>query len=476
MIWTNLHSGPSRSNPKSPATFTRSNNGRIVTKLGSDECSMGVDMGLSVHVTTTRLILSLCLACFGIGVSGAADAQPSTPQAVPQPRIDRTHTSDWIFAYKFNGADFPTNPVAQCRFGGTPQTDKGSQHYAATWSGVGTLVDQPGLIGSELSDPLGATFDEIYNGNLFFVAWNDQFDTHPSLPSCKDECPGPWGHSKGILAWDRNGSGLLLQVTTPSWPGAGSSSSARADEGNSLGCISKNNIKFAQHFLALRLTPTDTAAVLDALANASVATDPANPQLVRNGGPTPLQERVNRLGRLSPSTQPTDVVLSTGIRLISKPSLLHVPPWQFVSSMLGSIPLRTATWWSTPRIPTTEQGRLIICWRDDLAAPGRVEVALNGSWSGRTIGLGGAQNHAKIGVSLDPAQPLTIFGDLNQQGRLTGKCESSQNGRGGLFFVVRDPALHQSVSQLLTGATAPTTVPVANRKPRAANARTRQSR
>jgi hypothetical protein len=49
-----------------------------------------------------------------------------------------------------------------------------------------------------------------------------------------------------------------------------------------------------------------------------------------------------------------------------------------------------------------------------------------------------------------------IFGDMNQQGTLSGPpCESSQNGRGGLFFAVQYPQLFNSVRDLLQGQTAP---------------------
>jgi hypothetical protein len=45
---------------------------------------------------------------------------------------------------------------------------------------------------------------------------------------------------------------------------------------------------------------------------------------------------------------------------------------------------------------------------------------------------------------------------MNQQGSLSGPhCSSSQNGRGGLFFVVQDPQLFKSVQYLLQGETAP---------------------
>jgi len=35
-----------------------------------------------------------------------------------------------------------------------------------------------------ITDPLGATFDEIYHGDFHYVIWNDQFDGHPQLSGC----------------------------------------------------------------------------------------------------------------------------------------------------------------------------------------------------------------------------------------------------------------------------------------------------
>lgn len=63
-------------------------------------------------------------------------------------------------------------------------------------------------------------------------------------------------------------------------------------------------------------------------------------------------------------------------------------------------------------------------------------------------------NHAKVGVSTG-THAYAIFGDLNQQGKLSGNCHSSQNGRGGLFYVVEDGALAASVKDLLKGEKAP---------------------
>jgi hypothetical protein len=95
--------------------------------------------------------------------------------------------------------------------------------------------------------------------------------------------------------------------------------------------------------------------------------------------------------------------------------------------------------------------------------PGPVEIATTGNWNGTTIGLtGGASpdhNHAKIGVSISGDEHYAIFGDMNQQGSLSGpNCKSSQNGRGGLFYVVNNAELSSSVQGLINGKTAPTTL------------------
>jgi len=387
----------------------------------------------------------------------------ASASAAPWPMADEAHRSTWVFAYKFNVGTFPTVAPTTCLFGGVPEPDAGSQRYILASKTLPALRDGPGLIGTSTADPVGATFAKIYASGLNFVVWNDQFYLHPAIAGCGESCGGPWGHSKGVVAWDADGRGLVLQVTTPSWPGSGTSAAPRAGDGNTLGCVEDNNVKAAQHFFALRLSPADTAAVLDALANASVVTDISSPQLARIGGPPELQQRAARLGRRSTSVNLIDVTLSSGVRLISKPSRLHVPPWQMLSARLGGVPLRTATWWASPRIPTTIAGQTIICWRSDLGTPGAVEIATSGHWGTTAIGLkGGPQpdsNHAKIGVSLDPSRPLAIFSDLNQQGRLTSQCNSSQNGRGGLFFIVEDRTLHSAMTALLAGETAPLTVP-----------------
>ena len=159
------------------------------------------------------------------------------------------------------------------------------------------------------------------------------------------------------------------------------------------------------------------------------------------------------------STAATITKLSSGVQLISKPSKLLVPTWHLVSSLLGGQSLRAATWWSHPEIPSTTASTTIGCWDPSLKKPGAVEIATAGTWNGTPIGLEGVAkkdgNHAKIGVTTE-GHLYAIFGDMNQQGTLDGpNCKSSQNGRGGLFYVVDNKDLASSVADLIKGASGP---------------------
>jgi hypothetical protein len=337
------------------------------------------------------------------------------------------------------------------------------QQFAIASSDSKSLHSGSGCVGDTTGDPVGATFDEIYNGSFNYVVWNDQFYQDPTLTACgnSNSCSAPWGHSKGILAWSDAGNGVVMQVTTPDWPGAADEAHPRQEEGNTLGCTARDdNVLVSQHFFALRLTKDDVVKVLTALQNASVVTDPHNAQIVKNGGPADIDGLVAKLGLKSPSTAFTHDTLSTGVQLISKPSSLHVPPWQMVSSVLDGVSLRAATWWASPQIPSTTSSTAIECWDPSLSAPGAVEIATTGHFAGKTFGLKGIAtsdgNHAKIGVSTSGTHHYTIFGDMNQQGAISGTCKSSQNGRGGLFFVIDDVELSDGVKDLISGDSAPT--------------------
>lgn len=284
----------------------------------------------------------LVLSAFALTISGGVGCG-SRSYAVPPPPfplLSAQNPVDWWFAFKFNTVNFPgckAGAVRACQFGGQPQKYYSGfgQQFVYASSENEALQEGIDCLGDTLTDPVGATFDEMYNGDFNFVVWNDQFYNDPLIAGCNTYCDTPWGHSKGMLAWDNSGDGLVLQVTTPSWPAAGNKAFPRLTDGNTLGCVKDDNVLVSQQFFALRLTKADVLIVLQALANSSVVTDPANPQIVRNGGPADIQQLVSALGNLSTSHTAIVATLSSGVRLISKPSNLEVPPWQMVSALLG---------------------------------------------------------------------------------------------------------------------------------------------
>jgi hypothetical protein len=375
---------------------------------------------------------------------------------------------DWWFVFKLNSAIFPgcgTGATRACRFGGDVQSYKHfGQQFVFASSENPTLQQGTGCAGDTTDDPIGATFDEVYTNSFNYVIWNDQFYDDPDIKGCSESCGSPWGHSKGMLAWNDVGEGFVMQVTTPSWPAAGSEKTPRKTDGNTLGCVKDNDVQVSQHFFALKLTKDDLVSVLKALSNSSVVTDTTNSQIVHNGGPEDVQRLVANLGVKSASETFTSNKLSSGVVLISKPSRLNVPPWQMVSAILGGVPLRTATWWTTPEIESTTTSTTIACWSSTLSKPGPVDIATTGHWSGKEFGLTGGLgtnfNHAKIGISTSTNDHYSIFGDMNQQGTLSGtNCASSQNGRGGTFYVLTNPQLSVSLTGLISGGSAPTDAP-----------------
>jgi Deoxyribonuclease II len=389
----------------------------------------------------------------------------------PSPLLEEGHPVDWWFAFKLNVGVFPgcdANRQRVCRFGGGTNFLKGNvgQHFVYASSEDETLKGGSDCLGDEITDPVGATFDQVYNGTLNYVLWNDQFYGDPQIDkTCTlpgDNCPGPWAHSKGMIAWNDDGEGFVMQVTTPDWPGSGSPKNERS-RGNTLGCTVDNNVSYSQSFFALRLALPDVKKVLTALQRASIATSPDDPQIVRNGGPQDIQDLVSKLGHVIKDREVYRDKLSTGVTVLAKPSALHVPPWQMVSAILGSASLRVASWRGPKDYGSTRSSTDIECWDDSLGDPGTIEIATSGSWKKKSFSLNASGpkfdgNHAKIAVSIKDNNTYSIFGDMNEQGSLSGTtkdCGKSQNGRGGLFFVLDDPELHDSIADLIDGDSAP---------------------
>lgn len=384
---------------------------------------------------------------------------------------------DWWFAFKFNAATYPgeakTADELTGIFGGeledydhcSKEARKFSQRYAWATSARPTLTLGKEHLGTTYTDPLGETFGQVYDGDYFYVVWNDQLYGNPI--NNKDS---PWGHSKGMAAWNADGEGVVLQVSTPSWPASASRKHPRQNDGNTLGYIADDDIEVSQHFFSLKLSPADLEVVLAGLVNAHVGTDTKEPGLVNNGGPKSVQALVEQLGERPKEPMVMNEKLSSGVTVISKSSDVAVPPWQLVSAELGGVDVRVASWWMRPEIYSTTRSTKLGCWGEALGDPGAVEIATTGTWQDMSIGLTGGTgskfNHSKIGVSADPKRPLSIFGDMNQQGALhegydspDQTCSSSQNGRGGLFYVLEHSAFHAELSSLLAGEAAPTEKP-----------------
>ena len=422
---------------------------------------LGIDRSANATSRGSAFALALALAV----LPAAADPAPVPLLAKGEAPVD------WWFAFKFNASkafagcvpreetekSAPNDEIRQCIFGGEVRTKGAFGQQFAVASSKEPKLRRHGCGGATLNTPFGATVHPVYNGAFHYVLWNDQFYGDPKDVVCKSgQCTDRWGHSKGVLAWNDAGEGVVMQVTTPGWPRAGSKDFAKRSPnmGNTLGCISSStNLLASQHFFALKLSKSDLIEVLKGLVNASVVTDRTKLQIVSTGGPPEVREQVARLGEKS-AARKSPRSSSTKVILISKPSKLEVPPWQMVSALLANAGERTATWWASPFIDSTGSTTKIGCWDGQQlgAQPGKVTIAATGGWKDEEFKLNAPSNHAKIGVTTSGDKHYAIFGDLNQQGTIDPpRCDRSQNGRGGLFFVVENKDLFDGVTRLIDG-------------------------
>ena len=143
------------------------------------------------------------------GLIWAALAGVASLAAQPVPLIDSQTPVDWFFVFKFNAKSFPASCSAaqrKCSFGGQVQPYKDfSQQFAFASSANPQLQQGGACVGVTAADPIGATFGQLYNGKFFYVVWNDQFYGNPL-----ENRGAPAGHSKGMLAWNGEGKGMVL--------------------------------------------------------------------------------------------------------------------------------------------------------------------------------------------------------------------------------------------------------------------------
>ena len=358
-----------------------------------------------------------------------------------------------------------------------------------------------GCLGMTNEDPLGSTFNQIYNNNCNYLIYNDQFYSDPiSGPDIVAFGTG-YAHAKGMLAWDNNGDGIWLQVTTPNWPKCGSKKFATSWDGNTLGCGLDNNIEASQHFFCICINKIDVINILNGYIQTFIITDNSKPQLVYllKNCPREIKKLVDQLqipefiktwdsscpknypkgSRKPPQINKKYLNMNLqgvgnifkDIKVVFKPSKLRVPPWQYMSTMLNSVDIYSATWWQPPAIPSTPRNIKPDCpdWQSFFGdkLPGEVSIVKTGKWENIKFSLTASEisnkNHAKFGVG--KIDDICIFSDINQQGAVrcgsgiyTCKntappesptcCATGQNYRGGAWIILPNKILANSLREL----------------------------
>jgi hypothetical protein len=126
-----------------------------------------------------------CLVLFiAISTLWIQSGIPTFADDAPAPLLERGHPVDWWFAFKFNTASFPAcrvGAVRACIFGGDIQNYAFGQQFVYASSENKTLQSGTGCAGDTIVDPIGATFDQVYNGSFYYVVWNDQFYDDPDI-------------------------------------------------------------------------------------------------------------------------------------------------------------------------------------------------------------------------------------------------------------------------------------------------------
>jgi len=161
-----------------------------------------------------------------------------------------------------------------------------------------------------------------------------------------------------VLAWNDDGDGVVLQVTTLGVAGLRQQEVHAQERQYARLHQAAEQCSERAALLLREAQQDDVVHMLDALENSSVVTDVMPGGARHNGGPQEIKDRVKVLGQKSDSTEVKQFKLSTGILLVSKPSALHVPPWQMLSSVLDSVDLKPQPGGPTRRFqPPTDRAR-----------------------------------------------------------------------------------------------------------------------
>src|SRR2546425_12319668 len=166
------------------------------------------------YVRKTHGLLGTFLAVLIVVALAGGFALPAeAADDAPGPLLAQGKPVDWWFVFKFNAASFPGcgSDTRACTFGGKvqPYTGGFGQQFVYASAEQPSLQKGSGCAGETTTDPVGATFDQIYENGFYYLIWNDQFYDDPKISGCTKSCSAPWGHSKGLLAWNDAGDGLV---------------------------------------------------------------------------------------------------------------------------------------------------------------------------------------------------------------------------------------------------------------------------
>ncbi len=137
----------------------------------------------------------------------------------PAPLLSAGHPVDWWFTFKLNSAHLrdAALPLQEPAFGGTPQTccssDSSSRLRAVRMGRCSRAA--VGARETPRRDPIGATFDQVYNGTFNYVIWNDQLYDDLTIKGLHEGMRRAVGALKGMVAWNSTGDGFVMQASTP---------------------------------------------------------------------------------------------------------------------------------------------------------------------------------------------------------------------------------------------------------------------
>ena len=317
---------------------------------------------------------------------------------------------------------------------------------------------------SEENNPVTQTLNQR-PGNDYAI-WNDQM-SKSAIPGTYKDCSSPRAHSKGAMIVGKSGRGVILNASTPDFPDPDS---------NVLGCSEDDNTEVTQHFFAASLPIDAMYKWKKAMVNAELC----QVNDVDDGG-VDLNPDIDA----SKTNTSVEVQTTNGepLTIIVKGAKQDGVPWDLVATETNA-DLDVLSWYANPEYYPVCKNQLTPCltgWQTDWQESGSIDkiashsinvvtsldfgkyceadISTCGTEKQFCCGLGGSakyKNHAKMAAatvsdeSENDDNSVVVFGSMNMQGNpdTTTPCSSSQMGRGGDFYTLKNKDLHESMQDL----------------------------